>query len=355
MSFKYNRYIARVTRHPWAITPEKFAIIADLMRFRASGEKLSDEVIAERFGATQAAAGGAAPRSDGAVAVIPVHGTIAHRADSFEASSGGASCESIGRMVQRALGDESIKSIMLDFDTPGGSVEGVPELAAIIAKGTAVKPIVAHVNALAASAGYYLASQCTEIVCTPSGQVGSIGVFMLMVDQSEYLAKEGIKVNAISAGDYKLEGASWEPMSEETREFYQGQVDACYRDFIAAVAKGREVSVSDVKQKFGQGRCYDAKLALSLGMIDRIATADETLARMVTARVTVGAKRAASAVDVPIASSDGAPADVSTHVLAGGDIGIQDQPEPAEAMPESVTPDADAVAAEHEAILAVIG
>ena len=290
MAYKYSRYISRAVRHPWAILPEKFAVLTELMRERAAGHRFSDEEIAERIGATSADRLVAlserrqdASARGGAIAVIPIHGVIAHRADSFEASSGGTSTELVGRMLQRA--DDSIASILLDVDSPGGSVEGVPELASQIAKATAVKPVLAHVNALAASASYWLASQATEVYITPSGMAGSIGVFLLLVDESEALAKEGIKINAISAGEHKLEGAFWEPLSDESREHFQGQVDAVYRDFLAAVAKGRGVNVAAVKKNFGQGRVYDAKEALERGMVDKLATAHDALAMLASGKV----------------------------------------------------------------------
>lgn len=295
MSYKYSRYISRVIRAPWAILPEKFMEISELVQMRTSGHKLSDEDIAERCGMEGSASGsydwrkdGSATSqsrsvADGVTAVIPVHGTIAYRADSFEASSGGTSAELIGRVLKRAAADAGVSTIVLDFNTPGGSVEGIPELAAQIAKVAQIKPVIAHVNALAASAGYWLASQANEIVCTPSGGVGSIGVFMLSIDNSECLAKEGTKIDAISAGKYKLEGASWIPLSAEGRAFMQAEVDKTYREFLSAVATGRTaakrrtVTVADVESKYAEGRVFDANVALAAGMIDRIATFDEMI------------------------------------------------------------------------------
>lgn len=291
-SYKYARYISHVARHPFAILPEKFMVITELFRARAAGAKFTDEEIVERI-AADPSRDRQSVSSGGSIAVIPVHGVIAHRADSFEASSGGTSTELIGRVLSRAVADDSITAILLDFDTPGGSVEGVPELAAKIAKWTAFKPIVGHINALCASAGYWLGSQCSELIITPSGMAGSIGVFMVLVDQSEQLAKEGIKVNAISAGDFKLEGASWEPLSDEARAHLQGQVNVVYKDFLSAVAKGRDVAASDVKANYGQGRVFDAKESLARGMVDRVATIEDTLARVMSPRY-VPAKRAAA-------------------------------------------------------------
>ena len=211
---------------------------------------------------------------------VPIHGVIAHRADSFDASSGGTSAELIGALLNQAVNDQDVMTIVLDFSTPGGSVEGIPELAERIALAASVKRVVAHVNALAASAGYWLASQASEVVITPSGQVGSIGVFMFLVDESKALESEGITINAISAGKFKLEGAWWEPLSDEARAHFQAQVTAVHRAFLSAVAKGRGVSVQEVQQRFGEGRVFNAEQALSRLMVDRIETLDATFARL---------------------------------------------------------------------------
>ena len=280
MNYHYQRYIRRVTRQPWCILPSKFEVIADLMRERASGYRPSDEELAAPLEGEDDRRLSVGRSRSGAVAIIPVHGIIAHRADAFEASSGGTSTELISALLSRAVSDDEVTSILLDFSTPGGSVEGVPELAAQIATAKTVKPIVAHINAQAASAGYWLASQATEVVMTPSGQVGSIGVFILLIDESKALEKDGIVVNAISAGKYKLEGAWWEPLSDGGRAHFQGQVTQVHRDFLSAVAKGRGVSVSQVQTNFGQGRVFQATEALSRGMVDRIATIGDTLMRL---------------------------------------------------------------------------
>ena len=358
--YKYSRYIAHVARHPWAVLPEKFLDICDLMRLRAEGGRVSDEEIVARFGAEGPGGEPGMPMSGqgGALAVIPVHGTIAYRADSFAASSGGTSAELIGRCFQQAIADEGVKTILLDFDTPGGSVEGIPELAAMIAKGTAVKPVVAHVNALSASAGYWLASQASEIVCTPSGMVGSIGVYMLSIDETEALAKAGVKINAISAGENKLEGAPWVPMSDETRAHFQGQVDLVYRDFLSAVAKGRGVTAAQVKANFGQGRVFDAKEALARGMIDRIATQGETIARLMSGkRRAVGAR---AETEMPAIEAEAAPINVVVE-MDGKAVGEAVMPAITEAIdPERAALDAqqqaehEAIVAEHQAIVVAL-
>jgi signal peptide peptidase SppA len=142
------------------------------------------------------------------------------------------------------------------------------------------KAQIAQVNDLAASAAYWLASQADEIVSIPSGTAGSIGVFTVHQDLSEALAKEGIKVDVIRAGKYKVEGNPFEPLSDEGRAFIQARVDEAYSSFVKDVARGRGVNVSDVKGGYGQGRALSAKDALTAGLIDRIGTMEDTFSRV---------------------------------------------------------------------------
>lgn len=279
----YERIIQKALNTPWALHPHKLAVVQDILRFRATGQRLSIEDIRARIGMDDDEER-PKPRQAGNIAVLPIHGVIANRA--FEASSGATSTEWIGAIFRRLVANDDVAAIVLDFSSPGGTVTGVPELAAEIFAARAVKPIVAHVYGLAASAGYWLASQCSEISSIPTGEVGSIGVYSLHEDYSEYLKKEGIKITAIQAGEHKLDGAPWEPLSEAALAHFQAQVDACYADFLGAVSRGRDVSVADVKANYGQGWCFEAKKAKKLGMIDRI----ETLEQLVT-RLSSGGRR----------------------------------------------------------------
>lgn len=277
MADRYARIINAAMTTPWAITPEKAMIIRDILQFRAAGGRLTAEEIRARVGAAMDE-DKPKPRQSGLVAVIPVWGVIAHR--TFDASSGMTSTEMIGGWLRKAVDDEEVSAIILDISSPGGMVDGTPELSAEVFAARKVKPVYAIANAMAASAAYWVGSQATEFSMIPSGTVGSIGCYMISEDWSEYLAKEGIKFNPISAGDFKLEGAWWEPLSDDARAHYQAQVDTIYADFLKAVARGRNTTVANAKKTFGQGRCYDAAEALSRGMVDRVETFDQLIARV---------------------------------------------------------------------------
>jgi signal peptide peptidase SppA len=284
--------LSYVGRSLWALTEDKWAQMVPALIRHAKGEKLDAEQLQAFMGGRDDKPATSSKR--GAVAIVPIRGVIAHRMDTIGLSSGGASCESIKAMLESAFAEASVGTILLDVDSPGGTVTGCQELAAWIyeAKGRSDKKVVAISNGLMASAAYWIASQADEIVCIPSGDVGSIGVYSVHQDLSEHLKQEGITITAIKAGKYKFEGNPFEPLSDEAREVMQARVDAAYAEFIKAVARGRGVEASAVKAGYGEGRVLKAKDAKAAGLVDRIATMDETLARLTGSRGSGGGMRA---------------------------------------------------------------
>lgn len=280
-----ERIIAMVMATPWAIQPDTLAFIMEVLFRRHIGIRLSQAEIEARIGAAPA---GRAPRESraGAVAVLRVSGIIAHRIEALEDVSGdvGTSTELFGQRFRAAIADTAVGSILIDVDSPGGTVGGVPELAAEIMAARGTKPIVAIVNTQASSAAYWIASAADEIVATPSSALGSIGVFTAHEDKSAFFEKEGIATTLISAGDFKVEDSPFAPLSDDARAHLQTMVNDVFAMFVRDVAKGRGVSAKDVRSGFGQGRNVLAKDAVALGMADRIATFEETLTRLASGR-----------------------------------------------------------------------
>ena len=278
---KYGHIVAEVFGKPWAIVQEKLAVIAHLLALRASGGHLTEDEIRARLDQAAIAAG---PRSQatsyGAVALIPVRGIISRRANLMSQYSGGTSVEKLTSQFRAALADSSVKAIVFDIDSPGGTVEGVPELAEEIYRSRGQKKSVAVANVMAGSAAYWLAAAAGELVVAPSGAVGSIGVFMAHDDLSKAMEQAGIKTTFISAGKFKVDGNEAEPLSDSARADMQAKVDAFYGMFVKSVARGRRVSQDDVRGGFGQGRMVLAAAAVKEGMADRVATMDDTLARL---------------------------------------------------------------------------
>lgn len=288
---KYESVLQAVRDTPWAILPSKLAAIQELLALRSSGVRFSDEEIQGRIGmATERPQN----RRAGSVAVLPLFGFIAPRMNMMTEMSGGTSAERFTHVVRQTVADPNISGIVLDVNSPGGSAFGLPELADEIRAAASQKPVVAIANHQAASAAYYLASQASELMGTPSSQVGSIGTIIAHEDISGLEEKMGVRHTLITAGKYKAEANPYEPLTDEARDYLQGMVNEYNTMFVNAVARGRGVSASVVREQFGEGRMFLAKNALRLGMIDRIGTLDDAIARAASGRVKLAGIRAES-------------------------------------------------------------
>ncbi|MGD0248293.1 MAG: S49 family peptidase, partial [Candidatus Limnocylindrales bacterium] len=270
-----------VNERPWAVQSGVLRFMADLLRFRAEGGALTVAEIDERLAAAKAQNGERPGGVQmGSVAVLPMYGVISQRMSLMSDMSGGTSIDELRGALRGALNDPSVSAIVFDIDSPGGSVDGMPEFASELRQARqGRKPIVGQVNTLAASAAYWLGAQMSELVVTPSGEVGSIGVFAIHEDDTAALEKQGVKMSLISAGPFKAEGI-YEPLSDVARAAIQDQVDELYGMFLADVARGRRTNIDNVATNYGQGRTLLARKALAAGMVDRIDTLETTVARL---------------------------------------------------------------------------
>lgn len=268
---------------PWALLPAYLGTMNAVLSNWQDGVRPSAEVL-EMIASDKNARlirKESAQQVQGSIAVLPLYGAIMQRANMVSDVSGGGatSTQQFTRALREAVENPAVESIIIDIDSPGGSVFGTPELAGEIYRARAQKPIIGIANSLCASAAYWIGSQCSEIYCTPSGQVGSIGVYRCHEDISKALEEDGVSVTMISAGRYKVEGNPYEPLSDAARENLQKMVNDSYEMFVAEIARGRGVSVASVKNGMGEGRCLSASDALQARMIDGIATFDEVVAK----------------------------------------------------------------------------
>lgn len=322
---KYPRIYKALCSMPWMIQPEKLEAIAEFFQLQLDGGKLNPEEIAERTahpkkgfsrethwfeaqGAQaypyQAAVSGSNSMSNGLVAVLPIYGVIAHRAQMNISSGGGFNIEDFRTRFQNAVDDPNVKAIVLDIDSPGGTVSGVDEMSKQIFQARTQKQITAVANTQAASAAYYLASAATELVVTPSGDVGSIGVYMLHSDMSSALQAKGINTTLIKAGKFKAEGNPYQPLDDEALASLQSNVDDYYDMFVKAVARNRGVSAEDVRGGFGQGRTVLAKEAVKQGMADRVGTLEEVISGLTGGRGKRASSNQAEQTENPIIAAE---------------------------------------------------
>lgn len=275
----YELLIAEMRSQPWAILPEKLAVISDLLAFRASGMRYTPEEIQARIGAARPAGLGV-QKAPGMVAVLPITGVLQNRAPEMLESSGVIGVNKLQATFRALVADPEIKAIVLDVNSPGGSVYGIAEFWQAIYDSRGVKPIVSVANHAAFSAAFDLFTAAGESYISPSGQVGSVGVVQMHQDVSAMAEKEGVKTTFIHSGRYKVEGNPFEPLSAESKAHLQAECDKFYSAFVDRLSKSRGVSRAHVEAHFGQGRVLTAKDAVAAGMADGVRTMEQVLAKL---------------------------------------------------------------------------
>ena len=270
---------------PWALMPERLQAMTAVLTHWSSDVPPSEEAMfqiqSERVLRDTRKQMAAANAGSG-IGVLPLYGVVTQRGNMVDDISGpgSTSTQQFTSALRQVLADDTVGQILIDIDSPGGSVYGVAELASEIIKARAQKPVVAVANSLAASAAYWIGCAASEFYVTPGGEVGSIGVWQAHFDYSKALEEEGVKTTLVSAGKFKVEGNPYVPLDPQAQAFMQSRVDDYYKAFIQAVAVGRGVSVDDVRNGMGEGRVLGADAALAQRMVDGIASFDDVLAKM---------------------------------------------------------------------------
>ena len=277
--------VAEFLATPWALMPERLsALAAVVMRWSGGIAAESENMIriqADRV-IRESRRQSASAQSTGGIAVLPLYGVVTQRGNMVDDVSGpgSTSTQQFCTTLRQLLADDTVGQILIDIDSPGGSVYGVAELADEIQSARSQKTIVAVANSLAASAAYWIGCSASEFYVTPGGEVGSIGVWQAHQDYSQALDEAGVKTTLISAGKFKVEGNPYSPLNDEAQSFMQSRVDEYYAAFTKAVARGRGVPISQVREGMGQGRVLGAAAALAQNMVDGIATFNDVLKQM---------------------------------------------------------------------------
>lgn len=207
------------------------------------------------------------------VAIIPVHGTLINR---FGGTYGFVTGYNyIQRMRALAEIDDDVDLIVYDHHSGGGEVTGAFETAKGIYEGRGKKPSMAVVDSASYSASYMQAVAADKIIVTPTGGVGSVGVWTMHVDMSKMLDDWGLNITLVHSGDHKVDGHPFAPLPDDVKADMQKRVDKTRSNFVDLVAEYRGLSVETVRNT--EARCYDAETALEMGLIDGIATPLEAI------------------------------------------------------------------------------
>lgn len=213
------------------------------------------------------------------VGVLDVFGILAHRGGIDADSSYILGYQEVSRRFEAALNDAAVHSILLNIDSPGGSVSGCFDLADKIYEARGNKPIVAMASDSMTSAAYAIASAADEIIVSRTSQVGSIGVVMRHADFSNQMKAVGVEVTYIFAGDHKVDGNPFEPLPKEVRESLQKDIDAVYELFVETIARNRDMKAEDVRNT--QAQVYLGPEAIGMGLADGVGTTDKLISRLV--------------------------------------------------------------------------
>lgn len=211
------------------------------------------------------------------IGVIDVSGVLLYSAPEWLESWGFTGYNLLRARLSRLVSDSAIKTIVLRFQSPGGSAMGASEMAEDIHSARDSKRVVAIADPYAFSAAHWLGSAAESFYMTRSGMVGSIGAYMMHVDYSGALEDMGIKVSFIQAGEKKTDGNEYEPLSDRARADLQREIDFYYDAFVFDVARGRNVEPSYVKENFGKGGRVLADDAIRAGMVDGVASLESLL------------------------------------------------------------------------------
>jgi len=199
----------------------------------------------------------------GNVAHIKINGLIVPDAERF-LESGTVSSDIVG-LIKSAEKEPSIKAILLEINSPGGSPVASAEIAEAVKKSN--KTVVAWIREQGTSGAYWAASSAYKIVAHPLSITGSIGVYGSYLQFSGLLERFNVTYERLVSGEYKDIGSPYKPLTGEERASMQTTLDLMHEYLIQSIAENRNMSVSEVR-KLANGNFYIGIEAKKLGLVD---------------------------------------------------------------------------------------
>ena len=258
--------LSQLHKQPWLITPEAFGVIYSAAQsFFKEGVPTTLRTESQLLSV------------DGGIGTVVLRGPMMRNPDVIDQLVFGATdTEEVMAAVNEAAGREDVQAIILDIDSPGGSVNGTPELAAAVAAASKAKTVYAFSAGQMCSVAYWVASQCDAVYATPSARVGSIGVILPVVDSSEAFAKAGLKMEVFAAGKFKSAGTPGTSLTEEQKDWLQSEVEEIAADFRTAVlARGRKIPDEAM-----EGQTFSGRRAMRLNMAGMVDGRSQVMARL---------------------------------------------------------------------------
>jgi capsid assembly protease len=222
--------------------------------------------------------GGSRVKFMGTTAILPIHGTIFRKANFFMYFSGGTSSNMVISAANQLAQMDNIENVVLDVDSPGGSVGGLVLATAALRRMTEAKNVISVSEDLNASAAYMLSS-VAPIMVNPSSITGSIGTIGVLQNVARKAANEGYDIRLVRSTPSTLKAVpnSIEPLSDEGIGIIQRSVDKHFNDFIKAISLNKGISMDDALELAGKGEVHDGEEAIKAGLADGVGTVASTV------------------------------------------------------------------------------
>lgn len=258
---RFENVARKLWCEPWLILPRMHAVIsgvfADHLSRRMDNAGLGDLFEPQEEMPMEVRDG---------VAIIPIKGVISREISSMERISGAVDVMDIEDMIDEAEDREDVRAVVFEVSSPGGGVTGVEELADRIK--AMRKPSVAWTGEMMASAAYWIASAADVIYASTSADIGSIGVYLPVIDESRAMENAGMYVDLIRSTKTPHKGAGFPgtKLTADQRAEFQAGVDYLYERFSGAVKRNRKMASPDAMD----GRTFFGPQALEYGLIDAV-------------------------------------------------------------------------------------
>jgi protease IV len=204
------------------------------------------------------------------VAVVGVYGGINTREQTGFFADDGASAERLVRELRDIRESGDARAVLLDIDSPGGSALAAEQIhAEILRVQDAGIPVVAYFGSSATSGAYYISAPADAIIANAASVTGSIGVIAQVPNLEDLYEKIGIDMQIIAVGEFKDMMQPSRALTEEERQIIQDIQLETYDAFVAAIASGRDMSESEVRE-LADGRVYSGLQAVDNGLVDEI-------------------------------------------------------------------------------------
>jgi protease-4 len=201
------------------------------------------------------------------VAIIPIDGEILGARDTIDA-------------LHRYAKNDRVKAIIMRINSPGGAIAPSQEIYEEIrnVRARSGKPIIASLDSVAASGGYYIASACDRIVANPGSITGSIGVILQWMETKDLLAWAKLKPETITSGAMKAAGSPYQDLTDAQRAYFQAIVMQLHSQFVRAVAAGRKGKLSEADvSKIADGRVFTGEQALGMKLVDQLGNLEDAV------------------------------------------------------------------------------